>query len=118
MKTVYQPSQSVSAPSAFLAAFYLSLLLTLAATDASAGERSSEEIYRAAIADLAGDGLMTDALNLLQKELGKPPVAEVRYDSGTDRMYWTGPKTGKTVSMSRERFMKEIYASFSLQDSF
>jgi hypothetical protein len=36
-------------------------------------------------------------------------VEEVRYDSETDRFYWTGPRTGKPMSMDRERFTTEIF---------
>ncbi len=62
--------------------------------------------------DLTLDGEPTDALNHLQSELGKPPVVEVRYDVGTDRFYWTGPKTGKAMSMDGARFMKEILTPY------
>jgi hypothetical protein len=112
MKIISQLSQSVSALNAFLGTFYLFVLLALAATDAPAGEPDDHHIFEAAMVDIALDGEMTDAMNHLQSELGRPPVAEVRYDVETDRMYWTGTKTGKAMSMDSEKFYKEIIIPF------
>jgi hypothetical protein len=109
MKTISQLSQSVSALSVFLAAFYLFLLLT-AATDTPA--REPADPLKVAMAELAQDGVMTDAMNHLQSELGKPPVSQVQYDGDTDCFYWTGPVTGKTMSMDRVRFLEEIFSPF------
>jgi hypothetical protein len=52
----------------------------------------------------------TKAFNFLQDQLGKPHVKEVWYDSDTDLFHWRGPKTGRRMTMSREKFVKEIYS--------
>ena len=64
------------------------------------------------MAELAQNGVMTEAMNHLQCELGKPPVEEVRYDGETDRFYWRGPKTCKRVSMDRKQFYDEIFSPY------
>jgi hypothetical protein len=93
---------------------FLTVLLWLLAVAAPAGDadRESRRIFSVAMADLSGE--LTDALNHLQNELGKPPVAEVNYDGEKDCFYWTGPKTGKAMSMDRARFLHEIYAPYEL----
>jgi hypothetical protein len=82
---------------------FLFLLITAIQLQAAPASRP----FAMAMADLVHD--MTDALNYLQSELGRPPVAEVRYDGSTNRFYWQGPRTGKAMSMDAQRFLKEIY---------
>jgi hypothetical protein len=57
----------------------------------------------------------TDAFNYLQDQLGKPHVHAVLFHPGAsffhdgdDYFYWCGPKTGKRMTMSREKYFKEI----------
>jgi hypothetical protein len=71
VKTIHQLFQSLSALNAFLGAFYLFLLLTLAATAVQAGQPDHHTL-KAALADLTQDGYMTDALNHLQVNSGLP----------------------------------------------
>jgi hypothetical protein len=59
---------------------------------------------------------ITDAFNDLQEQLGKPHVKEVFFHPGPsffhdggDYFYWRGPKIGKRMTMSRERYSEEIY---------
>jgi hypothetical protein len=57
----------------------------------------------------------TEAFNYLQDQLGKPHVKEVLFHPDTsffhddnDFFYWRGPKTGRRMTMSREKFFKDI----------
>jgi hypothetical protein len=60
---------------------------------------------------------VTDAFNHLQDQLGRPHVKEVFFHPGPsflhdggDYFYWRGPKTGKRMKMSREKFFNEVYS--------
>jgi hypothetical protein len=115
VKTIHQLSQSVSSLNAFLGTFYL--LLTLAATDAPAGEKVNHQTLKDDAAHLAEIGEATDAMNFVQNtrdETTHPDVARVRYDRTSDRFYWKGPVTGKDMSLSREDFECQIFAPYYL----
>jgi hypothetical protein len=51
---------------------------------------------------VTNDGQSLKAFNYVQDTLHRPHISEIRYDEVTG-FYWTGPSTGKAMSMDRER---------------
>jgi len=102
--------------------FILTLLLWLLALTAPAkgGEHRPSLIslpdpdeLKAYIASMSQDGFPLKAFNFVQDTRHQPHVAQVRYDIETDRFYWQGPRTGKEMSMDRERFMTQVWAPYT-----
>jgi hypothetical protein len=91
--------------------FVLFLLLVLAV-----GQAQADPIPVPDTDDLKGyavgvteNGQSLAAFNFVQDTLHRPHIAEIRYDSETDRFYWKGPRTGKPMSMDRARCTTEIF---------
>lgn len=67
----------------------------------------------------------TNAFNYLQDQLGKPHVKEVLFHPDTsffhdahDFFCWRGPKTGRRMTKSREKFFKDIlFPYFAARDA-
>jgi hypothetical protein len=60
---------------------------------------------------------VTEAFNHLQDQLGRPHVKEVLFHpdpsffhDDDDYFCWRGPRTGKRMKMSREKFFEEVYS--------
>jgi hypothetical protein len=58
---------------------------------------------------------VTEAFNRLQDQLGRPHVKHVFFHpdpcfshDDDDYFYWRGPRTGKRMKISREKFFEEI----------
>jgi hypothetical protein len=66
------------------------------------------DTLKAYAASVTQDGQSLAAFNYVQDTLGRPHVEEIRYDSDTDRLYWKGPRTGKEMSMDRERLKNRV----------
>jgi hypothetical protein len=54
----------------------------------------------------------TEAFNDLQDQLHRPHVTKVIYTASTDSYNWTGPKSGKKMSIKRSEFDAEIWNNY------
>jgi hypothetical protein len=87
---------------------FLFFFLILAISEVRAGE-SDVSMDKEYAFKATQSGNITEGFNFLQDTLQRPHVDQVWYDFQSDLFHWRGPVTGKEMSMSRKRFMREIW---------